>query len=303
MLELQPIRNPIWRRADNHRDPAVLPVADGYMLFYTRYSNSAPGESGAWGGEENWSVASVFTPDFRTFHGDRDLSPKGFASPGDPTRWHGRLILPYQSYPVQPNRLCYSVSGDDGRSWSQPTFFLDEARQLPWNIDRRLIDPSFVVDGDTLHCYFVGSSGLSAGLRANYLGHAITRDPKLRHWQISSADAPLLGVSEHAPDGVENVMVFHAGGRWIMIFSEGLANQHLAYATSSDLVHWERVGQLGLSRQWWMKHRYGAPFVWREGDRWVMALMGEATPGNRSYLGLLHSSDGIHWTLCPESPQ
>jgi len=45
-------------------------------------------------------------------------------------------------------------------------------------------------------------------VRANLLGHAITLDPKLERWDILSSNAPLLGVSGRAPDGVENVMIF-----------------------------------------------------------------------------------------------
>ena len=40
----------------------------------------------------------------------------------------------------------------------------------------------FVVDGDTLHCWFVGTSMKPD--KANLLGHAITRDPKLEKWEI-----------------------------------------------------------------------------------------------------------------------
>ena len=77
MLNLTQLTNPIWERSDNLRDPAVLPLDDGYLLFYSRYSNRD------WGKDENWAIAAVFTRDFVTFEHDRDISPKGFASPGD----------------------------------------------------------------------------------------------------------------------------------------------------------------------------------------------------------------------------
>jgi hypothetical protein len=156
MIDLSKLTNPVWRRDDNLRDPSVLRTDGGYMLFYTRYSNSAPGQGGCWGKAENWSVGMVFTRDFVHFERDRDLSPKGFASPGDPTWWHGRWVLPYQVYPVQPNRLCFSES-IDGRAWGEPRYFLDDARLLPWNKDQRLIDPTFMVHEGVLHCWFVGS--------------------------------------------------------------------------------------------------------------------------------------------------
>lgn len=289
------VMNPFWLRSDNHRDPFVLKTQDGYYLFYSRHVGPE------WGGEERWAIARAFTRDFRNFSDDRDISPKGFASPGDVVQWHGRLVLPYQSYPLPPHRLCYALSGDAGRTWSDPVYFLDEARQLAWNLDRRLIDPAFVVDGDTLHCYFVGSSGWGGGgTRANLLGHATTRDPQLRDWTIHSMQQPLMGMSEFAPDGVENVVVFRPGNEWIMLLSEGLNEQHLAYATSPDLCRWTRGGRIDLPVQYWMRHRYGAPCVWREQDIWYMVLMGEETPQHRAFLGLLASRDGLNWMLAPE---
>jgi len=41
------------------------------------------------------------------------------------------------------------------------------------------IDPSFVMDGERLHCFFVGSDDLSTPQSANLLGHAVTQDPML----------------------------------------------------------------------------------------------------------------------------
>jgi len=154
-----------------------------------------------------------------------------------------------------------------------------------------------------LHCFFVGSGGLtnSTGkiFQANLLGHAITRDPKLERWEILTTNVPLLGVSERAPDGVENIMVFSTGNHWTMIFSEGLVNQHLALATSTDLNHWKLGGPIELPRKKWMEHKYGAPFVWRDGSVWRMILMGENAAG-RTAFGLLTSPDGKTWTLLPE---
>ena len=72
----------------------------------------------------------------------------------------------------------------------------------------------------TLHCFFVGSAkvrraggGGSGWKRTNLLGHATTMDAKMEMWHVRTFDRPLLGVSERAPDGVENVAVFrHANG-------------------------------------------------------------------------------------------
>jgi hypothetical protein len=113
--------------------------------------------------------------------------------------------------------LVFSESSDL-RTWSAPKPFLTEALSLPWNTYHRVIDPSFVVDGDGLHCFFVGSihqtNAADKPVRANLLGHAVTRDPALGKWDILTRDAPLIGVSASAPDGVENTMVFKTGDHW-----------------------------------------------------------------------------------------
>ena len=181
--------------------------------------------------------------------------------------------------------------------------FLAEANQLAWNTYRRAIDATFVVDGDTLHCFFVGSSNAvnakGKKVRCNLLGHAITKDPNLETWEILTKDAPLIGASKEAPDGVENIMILRTGDHWTMIYSEGLAEQRLAHATSKNLTDWKLAGPLDIPRQSWMARRYGAPFVWQEGDRWLMILMGENAKG-RTTFGLLHSPDGKKWTPLPE---
>lgn len=298
MLDVSTLTNPVLRRSDNLRDPAVLPVEDGYWVYYTRYSN------GEWGCADNWSVGAIFTRDFKTFEGDRDITPKNFASPGDPTWWHGRLILPFQSYPVEPQQLYYAVcEKGDGKGWSDPIPVLEEVIDLPWNGRKRAIDISFTKDGDTLHAWFVGNA--EAGCtdpkrQGNLLGHAMTQDPELKNWAITSVDKPLIENYDRAPDGVENVVVYRVGEKWVMMLSEGIANQHLGYATSDDLLSWEIKDEVPLPKQHWLSYRYGAPYVWQEDGRYFMLLMGEENEANRSSLGLLWSNDGIEWTLLPE---
>jgi sucrose-6-phosphate hydrolase SacC (GH32 family) len=107
------LRNPVWVSQDNLRDPSVLKTPEGYYLFYSRFS-SGPGE---WGNPANWAVACAFTTDFVHFENNHDVSPKGFASPGDVVQWHGRWLLPCQSYPGAPVRLCLSES-KDLRNWN-----------------------------------------------------------------------------------------------------------------------------------------------------------------------------------------
>ena len=290
------LRNPVWVSEDNLRDPSVLKVEGGYQVFYSRFAGAD------WSSPKSWTIARAFTKEFAKFEDVNDISPKGHASPGDVVFWHGRYLLPYQSYPAKPTLLCVSES-TDLRQWTAPRTILSEAAQLPWNTYKRVIDPSFVVEGDVLHCFFVGSADVTdaKGLkqRANLLGHAITRDPKLEKWEILTPKEPLLGHSAGAPDGVENVMVFRTGEHWTMIYSEGLADQHLALATSTDLRAWKLEGPIEIPRQKWMARKYGAPFVWRDGEEWRMILMGE-NGQRRTTFGLLSSRDGRHWIPLPE---
>ena len=53
---------------------------------------------------------------------------------------------------------------------------------------------------------------------------------------------------------------------WTMIYSEGLADQHLAIASSPDLIEWKLEGPIEIPRQKWMSRKFGAPFIWREPD-------------------------------------
>ena len=298
MLELAPLHNPVWATEYNLRDPSVLKTKNGYYLFFSRFNYKL----GPWNAANTWTIGSVFTKDFLHFENDHDISPVSCASPGDCVFWGGRYVLPYQRYPLNPVELCFSESEDLTR-WSSPQPFLTEALQLPWNKEHRVIDPSFIVVGDTLHCFFAGSAMVSNAsgrkIHANMLGHAITRDPHLKDWKVLTPDQPVIGTSERAPDGVENVMVFRTHDIWTMIYSEGLVHQHLARATSPDLMTWTKSGPIDLPRQKWMAHRYGAPFMWPEGNGWIMILMGE-NEANRTTFGLLSSQDGKEWHLLPE---
>ena len=288
-MDYQQLHNPIWSRSDNLRDPSVFKTPDGYYLFYSRYSNND------WTKPENWSVACTFTKDFIHFEKDRDISAKGFASPGDVISWNGKYLLPYQSYPDSPTLLCYSTSADL-KSWTEPVFFLQEAASLPWNQANRVIDPTFVADGERLHCFFVGTDRIHYQSPINLVGHAYTDDPQLQKWILTTVDSPLIGACEEAPDGAENVTVFHNGKEWIMIYSEGLINQHLASIVSSDLIHWGNRRKIDIPGQSWLAVRYGAPFVWKEDEKWMMILMGEAENGHTTF-GLLSSADGYHWNM------
>jgi len=291
-MNLSSLRNPVWRRSDNLRDPSVFKNKDGYILFYSRFSNND------WSKTENWSVASVLTHDFQEFVHDRDITPKGYASPGDLVYWGGRYILPLQSYPLKHSTLCYIESADLVH-WSSPKIFLADVLDLDWNREKRAIDPTFVISADTLHCYFVGSDDASCKMHTNLIGHATTKDQNLEHWNIISKDAPLIGVSDSSPDGAENVAILKNEHEWIMIYSEGLVDQHLAFGKSRDLFNWTFEGRIGVSPQRWMDRKFGAPFVWKEENQWLMILMGHGND-DRTTLGLLTSTDGIRWNLLEE---
>jgi len=182
-----------------------------------------------------------------------------------------------------------------------PHVFLQQALTLPWNQDKRAIDPSFVLIGDQLHCFFVGSDGYlkNSPNRANLLGHAITTDPQLQDWKIISQNQPLMG-RNRAADGVENVTIYKIDGLWTMMFSEGLVNQHLAIAQSTDLFTWNHLGPVQIEKQKWLTHKYGAPFVWQEANQYFMVLMGEENNTRKTTLGLFQSTDGLHWLSAPE---
>ena len=122
------------------------------------------------------------------------------------------------------------------------------------------------------------------------MGHAITRDPKLEKWEILTPNAPLIGSRTRAGWGRE-YDGFRTGDHWTMIYSEGLVAQHLARATSPDLMNWKLEGPIEIPRQKWMAHKYGAPFVWRDGGAMADDFDGQLAQ-DRTTFGLLTSPDG-----------
>ncbi len=294
-MNTKQLTNPIIELSDNLRDPAVVKVGDTWHLYYTRYSNAD------WYRKENWSVARITTRDWIKFEDDRDITPKGYASPGDVVFWHDRWILPYESYPIHPSGLFFSQSSDL-LTWSEPEQFLAEAWKLSWNTFARAIDPTLVVLGEYLYCFFTASlPGMGDRKRANGIGLARTTDPNLCEWEIISRDKPFLGPSSAYPDGVENLAIVPGkSSGWTMYYSAGLKNQRIAQMESEDLVVWNNPRPVVLEEQWWCSKVQGAPGLFVDGDQTYMIIMG-ADDTNRTRFGLARQTGSDKWVFLPES--
>ena len=162
-----------------------------------------------------------------------------------------------------------------------------------------------------LHCFFTGTTKRPGAVKhCNLMGHALCTDPRLDAWQVTTPQAPLMGSGVH-PEGVENWCVVPCAGegprhglgprQWMLFLSVGLRDQHVAVCFSDDLRAWSEARRCRFEPvQPWMAVRYGAPSVWREEGRLMMALMGEdenecCTIGLRTPLPLLPS-------VCSPSP-
>ncbi len=290
------LQNPVLNRSDSLRDPAVIQREKEWHIYYTRFSNDD------WYRKENWSVARIITRDWIHFEDDRDITPKGYASPGDLIQWHGRWILPYESYPIHPSGLFFSES-PDCCTWSEPREFLAEVKQLPWNSYNRAIDPTLVVHGDSLYCFFtVSVRNPATDKRANAIGLARTQDPQMVDWEILSTDKPLLGPSEKYPDGVENLAIVpkeQDGAGWTMYYSAGLKNQRIARMDSRDLIHWSGSEPVPLEDQWWCSRVQGAPGLFRnEQGQNFMIIMGSDVD-RKTRFGLAKEDSDGQWTMLP----
>jgi hypothetical protein len=125
------LRHPIWRPDDRRRDPTVLPIANGYLVFDRRCAADRE-----WSAPHAWAVACACTRNVHPFAPARDVTSQGFASPGAVVCWGGRWVLPYQSDLAHPTHLCCSES-HDVHTWHAPMGFLGDATALPWNTRRR----------------------------------------------------------------------------------------------------------------------------------------------------------------------
>lgn len=192
------VRNPVFSLPQGRvRDPAVVALKDSsstsvsYELYFTNYrGNPAAMFSGS--SAKFYTVRVVRTSDWQVFSEPSDVTPPGFASPDAPVTWRNSTILAFQAYPDKSLGGKYSglyfsrrsPRAANGRGWSRPKPFLQDALRLPWNSAKRAIDPTLIVDShDQLHCFFVGSAWIGSEddrRRANLLGHAVTDDPELK---------------------------------------------------------------------------------------------------------------------------
>lgn len=295
MHDLRELTNPLIARSDNLRDPAVSRKGDEWHLFYTRFSNDD------WNRAENWAVARLRTRDWIHFFDDRDITPKGFASPGEVVSFHDRYLLPFESYPEHPSGLYVSFSADK-ENWSEPAAILEEARELPWNSYGRAIDPTFVVENERIWCFFTASVPGGGGRgRANAIGLAYSTDPELSRWEIVSANGPIISPTPEIPDGVENLTVYRRKDHWEMLYSLGLKGQRIARMWSRDLIHWHDPTLIDLERQWWCERVQGAPCMIPDTDENTILLMG-SDRHRRTRFGAAYRSADDEWRLLRAGP-
>jgi len=277
------ITNPILSLEKAHvRDPAVL-LHDGLAYLYFTYFDPHA---------HTWHIGMNTTEDFVHFSDVALISPEGYASPGNVLRVGGRWVLCTQQYRTFPHYLCLAWS-DDLVHWGEPVPFFNTGSENRWNTDGRVIDPYLVEWNGTYYCYYTGSTRWGKPSGHNLIGVAASRD--LATWEDLTPDAPAIGVDFdwEEPDGNENNCVIRRDGRWVMLYSASLKHQKIAWATSDDLVHWEKQGLCDVPVFPGSAARFGAPFV-VEGlapeGRTAMIYQGEAANGHMSFF-LLESSD------------
>jgi predicted GH43/DUF377 family glycosyl hydrolase len=281
------VSRPLWFRDDvDLRDPAVF-VHDGTAyLYFTHYDFR----------QKRWHVGLSETQDFREFSPIRLVTPEGYASPGNVLRVGDEFVLCYQQYREFPHTLCIARSRDL-REWSSPEVIFNTGTENRWNADGRVIDPFLVESDGCYYCYYVGSDRWGKSSGHNYLGVAVSAD--LVTWTDLSPDEPVIGVDYpwEEPDGNENNCVLWHDGRWVMLYSASLRNQKIAWATSDDLLHWEKQGLCDVPVLPGTEVKAGAPFVIEglgEPGTFHMIYQGE-NPAGRVGFFLLESTDLVTW--------
>lgn len=174
-----------------------------------------------------------------------------------------------------------------------------------------------VDDGERYHLFFLFASKALRDPEARHhrasIGHAVSAD--LTEW--TRVEDALVHSDPPAFDDLAiwtGCTVRHPDGTWFLIYTgatlvDGKNVQSIGVATSADLVHWDRQGQvLTADPRWyeqlgdgqWHDEAFRDPWVYREGDHWRMLITARANAGpsdDRGVIGTAVSSDLRTWTL------
>ena len=174
-----------------------------------------------------------------------------------------------------------------------------------------------VDDGERYHLFFLFASKALQDPHARHdraaIGHAVSTD--LTEW-VRIEDALVRSDSPAFDDLAiwTGCTLRDPNGPWLLIYTgttlvDGKNVQSIGIATSDDLRHWERQGQvLSADPRWyetldhgtWHDEAFRDPWVYRDGDRWRMLITARANHGpadDRGVIGTAVSDDLRSWTL------
>jgi predicted GH43/DUF377 family glycosyl hydrolase len=228
------IKNPIFH-FDKYdlRDPAVFIHEEKVYLYFTWYDAE----------NDKWYVGMTQTEDFINFSEVKIITPPCYASPGNIMKVENKFIICFQRYGMTPNMIALAWS-EDLVNWSEPELVFNTGAENKWNLDVRTIDPYIVKHDRQYYCFYTGSKPpVDDKCGCNLIG--LAKSPDLKNWQDISLEKPALDMEYEweKPDGVENNCVIRLkNGKWFMLYSASLRNQKIAWATSNDLISWEKGG-------------------------------------------------------------
>lgn len=174
----------------------------------------------------------------------------------------------------------------------------------------RLWDTWIVRNGDLYHLFYIRISDGHAGL---WNGVSLATSTDLIHWREvgpvleKSAEAAWLGTG----------MIIHAGGRWLMNYSEEIDHrQVIRFAESDDLRKWRKLeADFPQDPRWYESNPAQSAETaprWdslgivhlpeRRGAPWLGVFTANARDARRGasgVLGLAESDDGLHWRALP----
>lgn len=286
-FDYKKIKNPVLKdKRDNLRDPACIVYNEIIYLFFTIHNLK----------DSSVCIGMTKTNNFIDFDYIKKVSPDGYASPGNVVRVDNKWVLCYQQYKEFPHYLCFSYSYDL-ENWSKPVKFFNTDNSNKWNTDGRTIDPYIVKDNKFWWCFYTGSNRWGKKTGYNMIG--VARSYDFKNWEDLSKEKPVIGVDFEweLPDGNENNCVIKLKDTWFMLYSASLKYQKIAYATSYDLVNWEKKGICDIPIFQESELRFGAPFIIEELSRdgkYYMIYMAE-DKNNRTSFILLESTDLIIW--------